>query len=65
MTSSCIEYRDVSKSYDHNTIVSGLSLSIPADITTAIVGESGSGKSTLMQMANGLVIPEQGQVSVF
>ena len=65
MTTSCIEYRDVSKSYDNNTIVSGLSLRIPADITTAIVGESGSGKSTLMQMANGLVIPEQGQVSVF
>ncbi len=65
MTSSCVEYHNVSKSYDGKTIIEGLTLNIPANITTAIVGESGSGKSTLLQMANGLVIPEQGQVSVF
>lgn len=65
MTSSCIEYHNVNKSYDGKTIIEGLTLCIPANITTAIVGESGSGKTTLLQMANGLVIPEQGQVSVF
>lgn len=65
MTDTCIEYRDVSKSYGDNTILSNLNLSIERDITTVIVGESGSGKSTLLQMANGLIVPEQGQVSVF
>lgn len=64
MPSSCISYTDVSKSYNGQCIIDGLSLTIPADITTAIVGESGSGKTTLLQMANGIVIPERGQVSV-
>ncbi|MCH7671293.1 MAG: ATP-binding cassette domain-containing protein [Proteobacteria bacterium] len=65
MSTSCIHYQNVSKSYADKTILEGLTLSIPANITTAIVGESGSGKSTLLQMANGLVIPERGQVAVF
>lgn len=64
MTDFCIEYRDVTKSYGNKTILESLSLRIPANVTTAIVGESGSGKSTLLQMANGLVLPDSGQVSV-
>ncbi len=62
---SCIEYQQVSKSYDSKPVLSDFSLSIAAGITTAIVGESGSGKSTLLKLANGLVFPDQGQVSVF
>ena len=65
MANSCIKYEVVTKSYGKKIIIKELSLDIPADITTAIVGESGSGKSTLLQMANGLVIPEKGQVSIF
>ena len=65
MTSSCIEYEAITKSYGAKTILHGLTFSIAANLTTAIVGESGSGKSTLLQMANGLVVPEKGQVSVF
>ena len=65
MSNPCISYEAVTKSYGTKVIIEDLSLDIPADITTAIVGESGSGKSTLLQMANGLVKPEKGQVSVF
>lgn len=65
MPVACIEYSDITKSYADKTILEDLSLRIPANITTAIVGASGSGKSTLIQIANGLVIPERGQVSVF
>ncbi|MCH7670956.1 MAG: ATP-binding cassette domain-containing protein [Proteobacteria bacterium] len=61
----CIEYSNITKSYGDKTILDGLSLRITANITTAIVGASGSGKSTLIQLANGLIIPERGQVSVF
>lgn len=61
----CIEYSGITKSYGDKTILDGLSLRITANITTAIVGASGSGKSTLMQIANGLILPERGQVSVF
>ncbi len=65
MSIPCIEYSDITKSYGDKTILDGLSLRITANITTAIVGASGSGKSTLIQIANGLIIPERGQVSVF
>jgi len=63
--SFCIDYQRVTKTYGNRQIVQNLSLSLEADVTTAIVGASGSGKSTLLQIGNGLVVPEQGQVSVF
>ena len=42
----------------------GIDLSMPSATVTALVGESGSGKSTLLQIANGLLRPDYGDVSV-
>lgn len=63
--SYCIEYKQISKSFGKRRILSDLNLSITADITTAIVGTSGSGKTTLLQIANGLVLPDVGKISIF
>lgn len=52
------------KRYGENTVIPDLDLDIPEMVTTAIVGESGSGKSTILQLINGLVKPEQGQISL-
>jgi osmoprotectant transport system ATP-binding protein len=62
---SVIEFDQVTKSYDGTAVVKNISLTVPANLTTALVGESGSGKSTLLQIINGLVIPETGRVSIF
>ena len=65
MTPNIIEFSNVAKAYGDTVILNNFSLQIPADITTALVGESGSGKSTLLNLANGLITPDSGTVSVF
>lgn len=63
MAESCVEFRDVYKSYvEGEPVIKGVSLALPKDLTTALVGESGSGKSTLLQIVNGLVLPDAGEV---
>ena len=62
MSTNCVELRDVTKSYGDQVVIKNLSLELADDLTTALVGESGSGKSTILQVINGLVIPEAGQV---
>lgn len=62
MSESCIEFDRIVKRYGETTVIKGISLALPRNVTTALVGESGSGKSTLLQITNGLVVPEEGSV---
>ena len=64
MPSHCIEFDHITKSYDGKTVIDGVSLALPGNVTTALVGESGSGKSTLLQLVNGLVLPDAGSVRI-
>ncbi|WP_299271748.1 peptidase domain-containing ABC transporter [uncultured Psychroserpens sp.] len=45
-------------------VLKNLSLTIPANKTTAIVGVSGSGKTTLMKMLLRFYQPDQGEINV-
>ncbi|HAA17486.1 MAG TPA: ABC transporter ATP-binding protein [Cytophagales bacterium] len=45
-------------------VLKGLTLTIPANKTTAIVGVSGSGKTTLMKMLLGFYAPQEGKITV-
>ncbi len=58
-------FNNVSKSYFKKIALKNISLSFQPDKTTAVIGPSGSGKSTLIQLINGLIRPDHGQVSVF
>ena len=64
MKSVALGFAHISKSYGDIQVLKDLSLAIQDKVTTAIVGESGSGKSTLLQLANGLIQPEKGTVTV-
>ncbi len=57
-----VELNKISKSYGDQTVIDNISLSLQANLTTALVGESGSGKSTILQIINGIVVPEAGQI---
>lgn len=54
----------VSKRYGAVQAVSEVSLECLSGEIHAVVGENGSGKSTLLGMANGVVVPDDGYVTI-
>jgi phospholipid/cholesterol/gamma-HCH transport system ATP-binding protein len=57
-----IEFRNVYKSFDDDTVLKDLSFRIERGETKIIVGESGSGKSTILKLLLGLIQPDSGQI---
>lgn len=62
-----LEIRNVNVVYDPNTIfrkeaLTNVSLQVSSGESIAIIGKIGSGKSTLIQLFNGLVKPDEGEV---
>ena len=62
-----IEVKNVSFGYSHNTpfevqALNDVSFGVEKGECVSVIGHTGSGKSTLMQMLNGLIKPESGQV---
>ncbi len=65
--SGSIEFKDVSFTYRNSSkpVLNKLSLEIRPFTTVAFVGGSGSGKSTIVNMLAGLLVPQDGKVSLF
>lgn len=66
---TAIELKNVTYIYSKNTpfcktALDDVSLNITSGVITGLMGHTGSGKSTLVQLFNGLVKPESGQVLV-
>ncbi|MGM4892871.1 ATP-binding cassette domain-containing protein [Tardiphaga sp. 839_C3_N1_4] len=61
-----IAFQHVSKSFDGGRIhaVDGVSLDIAEGEFLAVVGGSGSGKTTLMRLANRLIAPDAGHITI-
>ena len=64
---SFIEIRNVSFGYGHKTpfevqALKDVSFVVEKGEFISVIGHTGSGKSTLMQMMNGLIKPEQGEI---
>src|SRR5690242_9044724 len=64
--SPAISYARVAKSFDGGRVqaLHDVSLDIAAGEFRCIVGSSGSGKTTLLRLANRLIDPDAGTVSV-
>jgi ATP-binding cassette subfamily B protein len=63
---SGIVLRDLSFTYPgtERTVLSSLSLTLPAGSTVAVVGENGSGKTTLVKLLLGMYTPTSGTIEV-
>ena len=59
-----IELNNVSFSFQDNTILENINLTIYKGEKIAFIGESGSGKSTLANLIIGLYQPSQGEVTI-
>jgi energy-coupling factor transport system ATP-binding protein len=64
-----IEIKNVSYTYDYGNketykALDNVSFNIEKGDFLAIVGKTGAGKSTLIQMLNGLLLPDEGEVDV-
>lgn len=58
-----IDFSAVHASRGGREILRGITLSFPANTTTAILGRSGSGKSTLLRLINQLLLPSSGNIT--
>ncbi|NPD14749.1 ABC transporter ATP-binding protein [Xinfangfangia sp. D13-10-4-6] len=59
-----IRIQNLTKTYDRNTVVNDVSLTVDQGQIAALVGTSGSGKTTLLRMINRLVEPTSGQIHI-
>ena len=57
-----LELKNISHSSKENIRVKDINLTINRDEKIALIGKSGSGKSTLISIANGSLIPNEGDV---
>ncbi|MHA1651463.1 MAG: ABC transporter ATP-binding protein [Candidatus Helarchaeota archaeon] len=59
-----VELRNVSKSYEGQTVLRNISLKIPYNTYFCICGPTGSGKSTLLKILAGLETPDEGEIYI-
>ena len=59
-----IELVNVTKSYDGETVVDNLNLTIYENEFVTLLGPSGCGKTTTLRMIGGFVQPDQGQIII-
>ncbi len=64
---NAIELKEVEYTYGKDTpfekkAVSGITLAFPQGKINGLIGHTGSGKSTVVQMMNGLIRPDKGEV---
>ncbi len=64
MANVIVETNDLTKAYDHTTVVDHLNLSINENEVFGLLGPNGAGKTTTILMLMGLTEPTSGKVAV-
>jgi len=60
-----IQVENISKRYGETIALNNCSIKVKQGEVHAIVGENGSGKSTLAKILSGVVLPDEGKLSIF
>jgi len=59
-----LNIQSLSKSFDANKVINGLSFSVPEHSIFGFIGQNGAGKTTTMKMILGLLKADGGEISV-
>ncbi len=59
-----IQLRNISKSYGIHEVIKNLTISFPPNEISVLIGPSGCGKTTTLEVINGLVKPDMGEIIV-
>jgi len=59
---SCLEAKDLKKTYGYQSVVDGLSFQIAQGEIVGLLGPNGAGKTTAFYMTMGLIRPDRGSV---
>jgi ABC-2 type transport system ATP-binding protein len=59
-----LEVRHVTKQFGDHVAVSDVSLAVPTGAIYGFIGPNGSGKTTTIRMVMGIILPDQGAISV-
>ena len=65
MSETCIDVRNLSKSFNGRKVVNNLSFSVERGRVFGLLGHNGAGKSTTIEMILGLKAPDEGTAVVF
>ncbi len=59
-----IQTRNITKSFGKNRVLDHVDFDLPAGVIYGISGSNGIGKSVLLRILSGLVLPDEGEVTV-
>ncbi len=62
MSKTCLEVRDLWKSYGNTPVLQGVEFNAERGSSTALLGPSGSGKTTLLRCINRMEEPDRGRI---
>ncbi len=64
MSENLLELKNISKSFGSNQVLFDVDFTLRSGEIHAIIGENGAGKSTLMNIVDGLLQPESGEIII-
>lgn len=59
-----IKLENITKTYNHANGVKHISFTCPAKSVTSVIGPNGAGKSTILKLIAGLIVPDEGKVTL-
>lgn len=65
MSDTLIELKKLKKQYMKQAAVNDVSFQIKEGMICGLIGPNGAGKTTIMKMLGGLVLPTEGDISIF
>ena len=60
-----VVFDDVSIAFDQNEVLQNISFKVMPGESRIVLGPAGCGKSVLLKLANGLLLPDSGRITVF